>query len=267
MGAGWDGLADFTARSVSLLGQEKTVYVAGDGPAVIVMHEMPGITPQVAGFARRVRDAGLAVYLPHLYGDPGRPFSQGYMAHQALRMCVSREFAIFAANRSSPVVGWLKALAAQAHGERGGPGVGAIGMCLTGNFALSMLMEPAVIAPVLCQPSLPAMGAPGGLHASPEEVAAAKARLEQEDLTLLAYRFEGDRLCPAARFTALEKALGARFSGVSLPDSAGAPDAPIRQPHSVVTYHLIDREGEPTRQALDDIIAFFTNRLRSEGSL
>lgn len=262
MGVGWDELSDFTARRMAPLGLEKTVYVAGEGPGVIVMHEMPGITPQVARFARRVRDAGFCVYLPVLFGTPGRPFSPGYIAGEALRMCVSREFQIFAANRTSPVVDWLRALAAHAHTERGGPGVGAIGMCITGNFALSMLVEPTVIAPVLCQPSLPAMGAPAGLHARPEDVATARRRLEQEDLTLLAYRFEGDALCPAARFTALEKALGPRFKGTTLPDSAGAKDSPIKQPHSVVTFHLVDQDGEPTHAALQEILRFFAQRLR-----
>jgi hypothetical protein len=138
--------------------------------------------------------------------------------------------------------------------------VGAIGMCFTGNFALSLMLEPAMLAPVLSQPSLPMLN-PAGLHIAPEELREVKARMEREDLTVLAYRFAGDSFCRAERFAAYQAALGDRFVGRVLPDSAANPDAPMRNPHSVVTLHLIDREGEPTRQALDEILGFFRARL------
>ncbi len=261
MQAGFDDLADFERRSVTVLAQTRDVFVAGTGPGVIIMHEMPGITPQVAAFARMVRDAGFSVYMPLLFGEPGRPFSPAYMLGQTLRMCISREFSLMAANRASPIVDWLRALAVLVHGACGGRGIGALGMCITGNFALTMMLEPAVRAPVLCQPSLPAIGGPGALHASRADVAQVRARLESEDLTLLAYRFEGDSLCPAARFTALEKALGPRFLGRTLPDSAANPDAPLKQPHSVVTNHLINEAGQPTHSAVQEILAFFRAQL------
>ncbi|HEU4428680.1 MAG TPA: dienelactone hydrolase, partial [Myxococcota bacterium] len=139
-------------------------------------------------------------------------------------------------------------------------GVGAIGMCFTGNFALSMMLEPAVRAPVLSQPSLPMFQA-GGMHIAPHELAEVRARMEKEDLTVLAYRFAGDSFCKAERFAAYQAALGDRFVGRVLPDSAANPDAIMKNPHSVVTAHLIDREGEPTRQARDEILAFFKQRL------
>jgi dienelactone hydrolase len=256
-----DPLDDFEAREVRLLDTSKRVFVAGSGPAVIVMTEMPGITPHVARFARFVRDAGFTVFLPDLFGDAGRPMSMGYVAKSVARACVSREFRALAANRSSPVTHWLRALAAYAHPLCGGKGVGAIGMCFTGNFALSLMLEPAVRAPVLSQPSLP-MGRAGGMHIAPDELAAVKARLEREDLTVLAYRFAGDAFCRAERFAAYQAALGDRFVGRVLPDSAANPDAPMKNPHSVVTLHLIDRAGEPTRAALDEILGFFATRLR-----
>ena len=128
--------------------------VAGSGPGVIIIHEIPGITPEVARFARWVRDAGFTVYLPSLFGKPGKPNSKGYTNASIFRvLCIAREFKILAANEHSPVVDWLKQLAAQAHRESGGKGVGALGMCLTGNFAISMMVEPSVLAPVLCQPA------------------------------------------------------------------------------------------------------------------
>jgi dienelactone hydrolase len=256
-----DALEDFETRELTLLGATKRVFVAGSGPAVIVMTEMPGITPHVARFARFVRDAGFTVWMPQLFGDPGRPISTVYTASSILRACVSREFRALAANASSPVTRWLRALAAHAHPLCGGQGVGAIGMCFTGNFALSLMLEPAVRAPVLSQPSLP-LGSKGGLHIAPEELAAVRERMERDDLTVLAYRFAGDAFCRAERFAAYQAALGDRFVGRVLPDSAANPDAPMKNPHSVVTLHLIDRAGEPTRAALDEILGFFATRLR-----
>jgi dienelactone hydrolase len=255
-----DTLDDFEHRDITLQGRTKLVFVGGQGPAVIVMTEMPGISPHVARFARFVRDAGFTVWMPNLFGSPGRPLSVPYAIGQMVRGCISREFRAFAANASSPVTQWLRALAAHAHPLCGGKGVGAIGMCFTGNFALSMMLEPALLAPVLSQPSLP-FGSAAGMHISKEELATVRARLEKEDLTVLAYRFEGDAFCKAARFAAYEAALGERFVGRVLPDSAANPDAPMKNPHSVVTLHLIDREGEPTRAAVDEILGFFRKRL------
>jgi dienelactone hydrolase len=228
---------------------------------VIVISEMPGITPHVARFARTVRDAGFTVWMPSLFGDPGRPLSTGYTLKSVAKACISGEFRAFASNQSSPVTAWLRVLAAHAHPLCGGRGVGAIGMCFTGNFALSLMLEPAMLAPVLAQPSLPMLN-PAGMHIARSELQAVKARLEKEDLTVLAYRFEGDAFCRAARFAAYQEALGDRFVGRVLPDSSANPDAPMKNPHSVVTLHLVDRAGEPTRQALDEILGFFGTRLR-----
>jgi dienelactone hydrolase len=178
------------------------------------------------------------------------------------KACISAEFRAFASNASSPVTAWLRALAAHAHPLCGGKGVGAIGMCFTGNFALAMMLEPAMLAPVLSQPSLPIVNA-AGMHIAADELATVKARMEQEDLTVLAYRFAGDPLCKAQRFAAYEAALGDRFVGRVLPDSCANPDTPTNmKPHSVVTMHLIDREGEPTRAAVDEILRFFGDRLK-----
>ena len=255
-----DALDDFDKREITLLGKTKRVYVSGSGPAVIVMSEIPGISPYVARFARWVRDAGLTVFMPSLFGEDGvLPGNAKAMATLA-RACISKEFRAFASNASSPVTQWLRALAAEAHNECGGKGVGAIGMCFTGNFALSMMLEKSVIAPVMSQPSMP-MHNPSGLAIDPDELAAVKKRMDAEDLTVLAYRFGGDRFCRAERFTAYSDALGDRFIGKVLPDSAANPDAPLKMPHSVVTLHLIDEVGQPTVQARDEILDFFRTRL------
>lgn len=264
-----DPLDDFVAREITLDGVTKVVHTSGEGPAVIVMTEMPGISPHVARFSRWVRDAGFSVYMPSLFGRDGAVVSAEEGAQVFQRACASAEFQAFAANKSSPVTQWLRALAAFAHGESGGPGVGAIGMCFTGNFALSMMLESSVLAPVLSQPSLP-LDDPAGIEISPAELAAVKQRLQDEDLTVLAYRFEGDAFCKAQRFAAYQEALGDRFIPTELPDSAANTDvAPffenfVSTPHSVVTAHLIDEVGQPTLAARDEILSFFTERLSSD---
>ncbi|MCS3448251.1 MULTISPECIES: dienelactone hydrolase family protein [Bradyrhizobium] len=263
-----DPLEDFERRQITLDGAGKTVHVGGGGPAVIVIAEMPGISPHVARFARWVRDAGFTVYMPSLFGSDGAVASAEEGAAVFQRACVSAEFRAMAANQSSPVTQWLRALARFAHGECGGPGVGAIGMCFTGNFALTMMLEPSMLAPVLSQPSLP-LNDPAGIEIAPEQVKAVRERLEREDLTVLAYRFAGDKFCMAQRFAAYREALGDRFIGRVLPDSAANRDVPpffrnfVTTPHSVVTVHLIDEVGQPTIAARDEILAFFRQRLSS----
>src|SRR3982751_371815 len=236
-----DPLEDFTRREITLDGVTKRVYVAGSGPAVIVMAEMPGISPHVARFARWVRGAGFTVYMPSLFGRDGAVPGAEEGAAIFQRACVSAEFRALAANASSPVTKWLRSLARLAHGECGGPGVGAIGMCFTGNFALSMMLEPAMLAPVLSQPSLP-LDDPGGLNIAPSELAEVRGRLDREDLTVMAYRFAGDRFCKAERFAAYSAALGDRFIARVLPDESAnrqslAPffEHLVACPHSVVT--------------------------------
>jgi len=261
-----DPLEDFDPRLVTLDGVGKVVHVAGTGPAVIVMAEMPGISPHVARFSRWVRDAGFTVYMPSLFGRDGAVLGAEEGAATFRRACVSAEFRAFAANKSSPVTIWLRSLARLAHGECGGPGVGAIGMCFTGNFALTMMLETAMLAPVLSQPALP-LDDPAGLEIAPEELTAVRQRLERDDLTVLAYRFAGDRFCRAERFASYSKALGERFIARELPDSAANPDTPpffeqlVASPHSVVTAHLIDEAGQPTIAARDEILTFFADRL------
>lgn len=267
-----DGLEDFTHREITLDGVAKMVHVAGSGPAVIVMTEMPGISPHVARFSRWVRDAGFTVYMPSLFGRDGAVPAAEEGAAVFRRACVSAEFRAFAgkeaANQSSPVTQWLRSLARLAHQECAGPGVGAIGMCWTGNFALSMMLEPAMLAPVLSQPSLP-FDDPGGIEISPDDIKIVRKRLDREDLTVLAYRFEGDKFCTAQRFAAYAEALGDRFVARVLPDSAANTDVPpffaqhVPTPHSVVTAHLIDEAGQPTVAARDEILKFFIHRLAS----
>jgi dienelactone hydrolase len=256
-------LPGFQASTFRHQGRSHPVYRSGTGPAVIVIHEIPGIHPGMLSFARRLLDAGYTVYLPSLFGRPGEPFGAGPLLRSMLRVCVSREFAILA-DRTSPVVTWLRALAATAHRECGGPGVGAIGMCLTGGFALAMAVDPAVLAPVASQPGLPApltAARRAAVGLDPADLAAVKARTHQ-GLCVLGLRFSADRGCPAERFQRLRRELGDAFEAIEVDSSPGNPYGIPARAHAVLTVDLVDAPGHPTRAALDRVLEFLGQRLR-----
>lgn len=257
-------LAGFTQSSFTHDGISRVVYAGGAGPAVVVIHEVPGLHPGVVEFAQRVVDAGFSVRMPSLFGTPGRDVSTGYTVRTLAEVCVAREFTAFVLDRTSPVIGWLRRLAAEAHAECGGPGVGAVGMCFTGGFALGMMVDDTMLAPVLSQPSLPfgvtrsrrrAVGVSDADLARVKERAAAGA-------CLMGLRFTHDAAVPEARFDTLRRELGDAFIAVEIDSSKGNPHGIPRGAHSVLTQHLVDEPGHPTREALDRVLAFFADRLR-----
>jgi dienelactone hydrolase len=259
-----DPLDDFTCRPFTHDGKTRDVYWQGDGPAVIVMAEMPGITPAVATFARRIVALGCTAVLPVLFGTPGRDLSVGYGLATIAPACVSREFTAWATHRTSPIIEWLRVLATDAFERCGGPGVGAIGMCWTGGFALGMMVDDHLLAPVLSQPSLPlgftkAHRADVGI--SDADLARVKARAADDGVCVLGLRFTGDRLSPGSRFATLRRELGDNFIGVEIDSSPGNPHGIRKAAHSVVTDDLVDEPGHPTREALDQVLDFFRERL------
>jgi dienelactone hydrolase len=260
----YDAYPDFEQRELTLLGQSKTVFVKGEGRAVIVMHEMPGMHPAVADFARRVVDAGFSVYMPQLFGAPGRAISGAYTLQTVLGACVSREFTLFALRKTSPVTAWLRALAELAHRERGGPGVGAVGMCFTGGFALAMMVDDRLIAPVLSQPSIPVgitRAQKRDLGIDDATLARVKERVAQ-GTCVLGLRFTEDKLVPDERFARLREELGDGFIAVEIDSRPGNPQAIPLDAHSVLSTHFVDQPGHPTREALDRVLAFYRDRLR-----
>lgn len=266
-----DDLHDFERSSFEHGGKRRDVFRKGSGPVVIVIAEMPGITPKVADFARQVAQIGCTAVLPHLFGDPGRdPAGHGALAgaryglSSMVPACISREFTILATGRTSPVVTWLRALATSEHERCGGPGVGAVGMCFTGGFALAMAADDRVLAPVLSQPSLPfgvTKAQRRSIDCSAADLAAVKKRCDDDGLEILGLRFKGDRLAPPARFEHLRAELGDAFIAVELDDASANPNAMMKNPHSVLTEHLIDEPGQPTRAALDQVLELFRTKL------
>ena len=257
-------LEGFEQTSFTHDGTTRDVYRHGSGPAVIVIAEIPGITPKVCDFARRVTRLGCTAVLPHLFGQPGRPPSGAYILQSIAPACVSREFACFALRTTSPVTAWLRALARQAHDECGGPGVGVVGMCFTGGFALGMMVDDVVLAPVLSQPSLPfplTKAHRRDLGVSDADLQRVKDRCQTTDVCVLGLRFTGDRTSPGERFQRLREELGDRFVAVEIDSSPGNPYGHPRRAHSVLTEHLVDEPGQPTRQALDQVLELCRSKL------
>lgn len=260
-----DSLSDFAVETRAWYGEQYPVYTQGQGPGVVIVHEVPGITPEVARFGRIVAARGFRVYLPALFGEPGKPFGPAYSVGQIARACIRREFAVLAGGGSSPITHWLRALCRAAHAECGGPGVGAVGMCLTGNFALSLMVDESVMAPVLSQPSLPfPLDAERrrGLHLSSADLQCVKRRATQEGVRVLGLRFTHDAMCPSERFQRLREELGNSFEAIEIDSSLGNRAGVKPWAHSVLTNDLIDASGHPTRAALDRVLAFFEEQLR-----
>ena len=263
-------LADYERTAFSHDGKSRTVFRTGTGPAVVVIAEMPGITPKVIEFADRVAAIGCTAVMPHLFGEPGRdPVARGrarvvgYGLSSLVPACVSREFTILATGRTSPVVSWLRALAAHEHDRCGGPGVGAVGMCFTGGYALAMATDPRLLAPVLSQPSMPigpTARSRRSIDISLADLEVVKGRCATEGLQVLGLRFTGDPLVPAERFRFLADELGDAFVAVEIGDEHANPDGLMR-PHSVLTEHLIDEPGQPTRAALDRVLDLLRTEL------
>ena len=256
-----DVLAEYARETFTHDGKQRDVYRKGSGPAVIVIAELPGITPKVVEFADRVVDIGCTAVLPHLFGDVGREAGGAYIFSSIVPACVSREFSTLATGRTSPITTWLRALAAAEHERCGGPGVGAVGMCFTGGFALGMAVDDRLLAPVLSQPSLPfpigdARKRDAGV--SRQDLDTVKAR---GGLCVLGLRFTNDRVVPAERFATLREELGDAFVGVEIDSSPGNPHGIPTNAHSVLTEHLVDEPGHPTRDALDQVLDLFRERL------
>jgi dienelactone hydrolase len=261
-----DALTSFTEATFTHDDTTHQVFRSGAGPAVIVIHEAPGLHPGVIDFGRRVVDAGFTVFMPSLFGTPGRAMTVGYTARVMPRICVAREFSAFALDRTSPAMHWLRALAAHAHAECGGPGVGAIGMCFTGGFALGMTVGDDVLAPVLSQPSLPLGPGPrrrAAVGISDDDFTRVKQRCATEGLCVLGLRFSEDAFVRPARFDTLQRELGDSFIRVDIDSRPGNPHGIKKRAHSVVTRDLVDEPGHPTRAALDRVLEFFRDRLSS----
>jgi dienelactone hydrolase len=258
-------LASFAETTFTHDGVSRQLFRAGTGPAVIVIHEVPGMHPEVIAFGRRVVDAGFTVYMPSLFGTPGKEFGWGYTIRSMSRACLAREFASFALDRTSPITGWLRRLAAEAHAQCGGPGAGAVGMCFTGGFALGMMVDDTMLAPVLSQPSLPfpvGKKRKAAIGISDADFERVKERAAQ-GTCVLGLRFTADPGVPPQRFETLRRELGDAFIAVEIDSSRGNPHGIKRFAHSVLTLDFVDEPAHPTYAALERVLGFLKERLRT----
>jgi dienelactone hydrolase len=257
--------AEFRAEQKTFGGVTKTVYrIGARGPGVVLMHEIPGVTPNVLRLAKIVAGAGYRVAVPSLFGHDAKPADPLYSTEVIMAMCVSREFAVFAADGSSPVVDWLRALCVDLYGEAGeGKGVGAIGLCITGGFALSLAVgaNGVVKAPVMSEPSLP-FHLPftrndAAVHLTPDE----QRELAGSSVRAVGLRFTNDSLCKKERFDRYEAILGApRFDRIEImsPDAGHGIGGDA---HSVLTTELSDDPNHPTNKALHSVLSFLAANL------
>ena len=258
-------LNDYRIEPFTHEGITHDVHHRGDGPCVLVAAEVPGITPKVTEFADRLVDLGMSVAMPSMFGTAGAESSYPRAMGVIAKACVSKEFHCLAKRDSAPATAWLRALARKLHADHGGPGIGFVGMCFTGGFGLAMMLDDAVIAPVLSQPSQPfPIGAERkasvGLDDDELRIVAERA---ENGCPVLGLRFTSDPAVPAERFETLRRVLGENFVGVEITSPDKERHIP-KNAHSVLTEHLIDEPGHPTREALDQVLEFLSGRLLSE---
>ena len=242
-------LDDWSKGSFTSATLTRDTYRKGSGPVVIVVHEIPGITPAVERFANDVVNAGFTVVMPDLVGTPGKEVSGGYTISSMLKVCISREFTNMALNKTSPIISWLRALSRSLHQEVGGKGVGAVGMCFSGGFALGMMVDEIMVAPVLSQPSMPfAIGKSraADLNLSPDDAAVIAERAAQ-GCQVLGLRFDKDKLV-GDRFSSLRSLLGDAFIAVEIPSRSP-------KDHSVLT----EQRDEDSVQR---VLQFFSEKLK-----
>jgi dienelactone hydrolase len=255
---GW-ARAAFTAH-----GTTHDCYQRGSGPGVVLVPEIPGLTPQVLGLADHLVEQGFTVLVPSPFGTPGRPESLGYTVSTTARLCVSAEFRAFALGATRPFTAWLRALAADLAERTPGPGVGVVGMCFTGGFALAAAVDASVRASVLSQPASP-MPVSARHRAdptmSPAEFDAVAARAGAGDVCALGLRFSRDAVAPAARFRTLADRLGDAFRVIEIDSGPQNPGGFSARAHSVLTDEVRERPGHPAFEARREVVEFLRERL------
>ena len=257
-------LTGWTVAPFAAAGYTYDVYRKGEGPGVVLIPEMPGLHPGVLALGNHLVDNGFTVASPSLYGTPGAPAVRPGMVPVMLRGCVAKEFAAFATNADRPVAHYLRALARDLNEKTPGKGVGVIGQCWSGGFALAAAVDDSVLAPVLSQPSLPIPLTPKhrrdpGL--SEAELKVIEQRAASEGLCAMGLRFSEDPMSPGDRFATLKARLGDAFEVIEIdsgPDNEGGFG---KMAHSVLTDEVREVDGQPAYEARKRVVEFLTQRL------
>lgn len=257
-------LTGWTAAPFTGAGLTYDVYRKGEGPGVVLIPEMPGLHPGVLALGNYLVDNGFTVAAPSLFGTPGAPAIRLGTVGVLLRGCIAKEFAAFATNADRPVAHYLRALARDLNEKTPGKGVGVIGQCFTGGFALAAAVDDSVLAPITSQPSLPMPLTPRhrrdpGL--SDGELAIIERRAADEGLCAMGLRFSEDAMAPGDRFTTLKARLGDAFEVIEIDSSKGNPHGLNRMAHSVLTDQVREVDGNPSYEARKRVVAFLRERL------
>ncbi|ORV09639.1 dienelactone hydrolase family protein [Mycobacterium celatum] len=257
-------LAGWTAAPFTGGGYTHDVYRKGEGPGVVLIPEIPGIHPGVLALGNHLVDNGFTVAIPSLFGEPGRAATAGYAVSTIARACVAREFAAFATNKNRPVSQFLRALARNLNASTPGKGVGVIGQCFTGGFALAAAVDDSVLAPVLSQPSLPIPLTPAQRRdpgVSRLELDVVADRAANDGLCAMGLRFSEDKLSPGERFATIKERLGDAFEVIEIPSGTGNEHGFSKMAHSVLTDEVREIEGHPAYEARKRVVEFLTARL------
>jgi dienelactone hydrolase len=257
-------LTGWTAEPFSAAGFTYDVYRKGEGPGVVLIPELPGIHPGVLALGNHLVDNGFTVAAPSLFGTPGAKAIRPGMVPVLLRGCVAREFAAFATNADRPVAHYLRGLARDLNEKTPGKGVGVIGQCFTGGFALAAAVDDSVLAPVLSQPSLPLPLTPTrrrdpGL--SEAELKIVERRAANEGLCAMGLRFSEDAMAPGERFQTLKQRLGDAFEVIEIDSKKGNEHGITKMAHSVLTDQVREIDGHPAYEARKRVVEFLTRRL------
>jgi dienelactone hydrolase len=257
-------LTGWTAAPFTAEGFTYDVYRKGEGPGVVLIPEMPGLHPGVLALGNHLVDNGFTVAAPSLFGTPMAPALRPGAMPVLVKGCVAKEFAAFATNAERPIARYLRALARDLNSRTPGKGVGVIGQCFTGGFALAAAVDDSVLAPVLSQPSLPLPLTPKqrrdpGLSES--ELKVIERRAAEEGLCAMGLRFSEDAMSPGDRFKTLKARLGDAFEVIEIDSSKGNPDGIGRMAHSVLTDQVREFDGNPAYEARKRVVEFLTQRL------
>ncbi len=260
-------LEGWTVTAFTGAGRTYDVYEKGSGPGVVLIPEIPGMTPEVLGLAQHLVESGFTVAIPSPFGTPGKAASMGYTLGVVSRVCVSSEFRAFATNAHRPITDFLRALAVDLATRTPASGVGVIGMCFTGGFALAAAVDESVLASVLSEPATPfpvsrARRIDPGM--SRDELDAVVARAESGNLCAMGLRFSEDRTAPRERFTGLKLRLGDAFEVIELDSSPGNPDGYARSAHSVITTEVRESPANSAYVARARVVEFLKNNLSSK---
>jgi dienelactone hydrolase len=258
-------LTGWACEPFTAAGFTHDVYRKGQGPGVVLIPEMPGVHPGVLALGNYLVDNGFTVAIPSLYGTPGASSAmRPGMVPVLARGCVAKEFAAFATNKERPVSHYLRALARDLKEKTGSKGVGVIGQCFSGGFALAAAVDDSVLAPVLSQPSVPiALTAKHkrDLGLSEGEMKVIEKRAAEDGLCALGLRFSGDPMAPKERFKTLKDRLGDAFEVIELDSSPGNSGGFGRMAHSVLTLEVREEEGQQAYEARKRVVQFLKERL------